>query len=59
MWSKSGAQVGAEHAISYYILYTYMIPISLFVTLEVSRLVQAVFMYWDEVLIFRTLISID
>ena len=35
------------HLLSYFILYTYMIPISLFVTVEVVRLVQAVYMAWD------------
>lgn len=50
MWDWTGLQVGAAHAMTYYILYTYMVPISLFVTIEVSRLCQAVFMYWDNVI---------
>lgn len=36
------------HAIAYYILFTYLIPISLFVSLEISRVFQALFMYGDE-----------
>jgi len=34
---------------TYYILYSYMIPISLFVTIEIARVIQALYMYWDEV----------
>lgn len=33
---------------TFYILYTYMIPISLFVTIEIVRLVLAAYMGWDE-----------
>lgn len=33
---------------TFYILYTYMIPISLFVTIEIVRLVLAQYMGWDE-----------
>ncbi|KAJ3318517.1 hypothetical protein HDU76_000813 [Blyttiomyces sp. JEL0837] len=33
--------------LGYFALYTYIIPISLFVTIEVVRLVQARFMMWD------------
>ena len=48
-WNWTGLQVGGAHALTYYILYTYMVPISLFVTIEISRLCQALFMYWDNV----------
>ncbi|KAJ3045236.1 hypothetical protein HDV00_011108 [Rhizophlyctis rosea] len=34
--------------ISFFVLYTYVIPISLFVTMEVVRLVQAQYMMWDK-----------
>ena len=41
-------QAGGLQALSYFILYTYMIPISLFVTIEISRLTQALFMFSDN-----------
>jgi len=47
-WDWTGVEVGAAHAMTYYILYTYMVPISLFVTIEIARLCQAIFMYWDN-----------
>lgn len=34
--------------LSYFALYSYVIPISLFVTMEVVRLVQGMFMTWDK-----------
>ena len=34
--------------ISFFTIYTYVIPISLFVTIELVRLGQATFMVWDE-----------
>lgn len=37
---------------TYYILYTYVIPISLFISMEVVRVIQAVFIFWDEQLTF-------
>ncbi|KAJ6250449.1 putative phospholipid-transporting atpase [Anaeramoeba flamelloides] len=36
---------------SYFILYSYLIPISLYVTVEMVRIVQSLFMYWDVELI--------
>lgn len=47
-WNWNGGQVGGAHAMTYYVLYSYMIPISLFVTIEISRVIQALYMYWDE-----------
>ena len=41
-------QAGALQTLSYFVLYTYMIPISLFVTIEISRLTQALFMFSDD-----------
>lgn len=34
--------------LAYFVLYTYVIPISLFVTMEIVRLGQAQFMMWDN-----------
>jgi phospholipid-transporting ATPase len=45
---ESSARVGLLSLLSYFVLYTYLIPISLFVTMEIVRLIQAVFMLWDE-----------
>jgi len=47
-WVSSGLEVATFHAATYFVLWTYLIPISLFVTLEVCRLGQAFFMSWDE-----------
>ncbi|KAJ3213903.1 hypothetical protein HK099_007124 [Clydaea vesicula] len=33
---------------AYFIVYTYVIPISLFVSIEVTRVCQGLFMYWDN-----------
>ncbi|KAI9363507.1 hypothetical protein DFJ73DRAFT_792883 [Zopfochytrium polystomum] len=38
----------ADYFVSYFSLYTYVIPISLFVTMELVRLAQGLFMAWDE-----------
>jgi magnesium-transporting ATPase (P-type) len=47
-WNVSGISVIALEWMTYFILYTYMIPISLFVTIELCRIVQAWFMMWDK-----------
>jgi len=46
--ANTAGQEGGISALSYFVLYTYMIPISLFVTIEISRVVQAIFMYSDD-----------
>ncbi len=45
--SSTPVSVGGVMVLSYFVLYTYLIPISLFVTMEIVRLLQAVFMLWD------------
>ena len=42
---------------TYFILFSYMIPISLFVTIELSRMIQALYMYWDVVSNFNDFID--
>ena len=48
----ANGSVGASHVgttiISFFVLYTYVIPISLFVTMEIVRFLQAQWMMWDE-----------
>ncbi|KAJ3277641.1 hypothetical protein HK104_003117, partial [Borealophlyctis nickersoniae] len=44
--SSGGRHVG-QTVVSFFVLYTYVIPISLFVTMELVRLCQAKFMMWD------------
>ncbi|KNC47942.1 uncharacterized protein AMSG_04177 [Thecamonas trahens ATCC 50062] len=44
---ESAAEVGALHCISYFVLFTYLIPISLFVSVEIVRVGQQLFMNWD------------
>jgi len=47
-WISASWEDAAEALGAYYVLYTYMVPISLFVTIEISRLAQALFMFWDD-----------
>ena len=47
-WPASPLDVALLQAVAYYILFTYLIPISLFVSLEITRLAQSIFMYWDN-----------
>jgi phospholipid-translocating P-type ATPase (flippase) len=47
-WDLSGGGVVLWQMMTYFVLYTYMIPISLFVTIEICRIVQAWFMTWDK-----------
>jgi phospholipid-translocating ATPase len=47
-WPTPAIEVGFLHVLSYFVLFTYTIPISLFVTVEIVRLAQAVFMLWDD-----------
>lgn len=47
-WDLSGVEVAFYHAATYFVLWTYLIPISLFVSLEMVRLAQMFFMDWDE-----------
>ncbi|KCV70111.1 hypothetical protein H696_03573 [Fonticula alba] len=47
-WEVSVWVVTGYHAMSFFILYTYLIPISLFVTMELARLTQAGFMFLDD-----------
>lgn len=39
-WNETGAQVGLFHSATYFVLWTYLIPISLFVSIEIVRLCQ-------------------
>ncbi|KAJ3205484.1 hypothetical protein HK099_000819, partial [Clydaea vesicula] len=39
--------------LSYFAVYTYVIPISLFVSIEVSKLCQGLFMHWDKKMTFH------
>eukprot|EP00004_Rigifila_ramosa_P002750 TRINITY_DN1281_c0_g1_i7.p1 TRINITY_DN1281_c0_g1~~TRINITY_DN1281_c0_g1_i7.p1 ORF type:complete len:1138 (+),score=290.77 TRINITY_DN1281_c0_g1_i7:465-3416(+) len=39
--------VGFESLLTYFVLTSYMIPISLYVTVELVRVFQALFMWWD------------
>ena len=45
---EAAAAVAGVHILTYFILFTYLIPISLFVTIELVRLAQTKFMEWDE-----------
>ena len=47
-WDLSGGGVVLWQMMTYFVLYTYMIPISLFVTIEFCRIIQAWFMMWDK-----------
>ncbi|TPX31648.1 hypothetical protein SmJEL517_g05073 [Synchytrium microbalum] len=46
--STPGAYTSLKIVISFFAMYTYVIPISLFVSIEIVRLLQVVFMNWDE-----------
>ena len=49
MWDGTSAETTAAlQSMTYYILYTYVIPISLFVSMEIVRLIQAYFITVDE-----------
>lgn len=50
---QTAAAVAGLQIMTYYILYTYTIPISLFVSLEIVRAIQAIFIGWDEKLAFE------
>ena len=44
---QNSAEIAGLHLLTYFILFTYLIPISLFVTVELVRVAQAQFMVWD------------
>lgn len=44
------ATVGILNTITYFVLFTYLIPISLFVTVELVRVGQKLFMEWDRIM---------
>ena len=46
-WNLTGVEVSFYHAATYFVLWTYLIPISLFVSIEMVRLSQMFFMKWD------------
>ena len=44
----SALALSSLQSMTYFILYTYTIPISLFITMELVRIIQAMFIQWDE-----------
>lgn len=46
--TPDASTTGGTQAMTYYILYTYVIPISLFISLELVRIVQGKFIDWDN-----------
>ncbi|KCV68961.1 hypothetical protein H696_04380 [Fonticula alba] len=46
--ADTNSTVGVYHLISYFVMWTYLVPISLFVSMEVVRFFQALFMQWDK-----------
>ena len=47
-------QVAFEtHLVTYFVLWTYLIPLSLFVSIELVRIAQMLFMNWDETMVGR------
>lgn len=46
--SPSDARVFVGQLMNFYVIYTFVIPISVFISVELCRVVQALWMIWDE-----------
>ncbi|KAF9167247.1 hypothetical protein DFQ26_005206 [Actinomortierella ambigua] len=46
--TPSSARLFVGQMMNFYVIYTFVIPISVFISVEVSRVVQALWMIWDE-----------
>ncbi|KAI7820305.1 hypothetical protein BC939DRAFT_238225 [Gamsiella multidivaricata] len=46
--TPSSARVFVGQLMNFYVVYTFVIPISVFISVEVCRVVQALWMIWDE-----------
>ena len=53
-WNISGVDVVFQyHLVTYFVLWTYLIPLSLFVSIELVRVAQLLFMNWDATMVSR------
>ncbi|KAI8598926.1 hypothetical protein EDD21DRAFT_308713 [Dissophora ornata] len=46
--SSSDARIFVGQLMNFYVVYTFVIPISVFISVEMCRVVQALWMIWDE-----------
>ncbi|KAF9973225.1 hypothetical protein BGZ73_003563 [Actinomortierella ambigua] len=46
--TPSSVRLFVGQMMNFYVIYTFVIPISVFISVEVSRVVQALWMIWDE-----------
>ena len=41
------SKIVAGSFMTFYVLYTFLVPISIFISMEIVRIIQAMFMVWD------------